>query len=329
MSVAALEYSQGVVLALVVTSFALPLVWYVLRRRQLLDQPNERSSHEAPTPRGAGVALLMGVVAGTSFAGLPLGALFGVVSFGLLGAVDDLRPRSAKLRVAVQAALALVVAWLLWREISPAAAAWFGVLGAAAMPIVVNTVNFMDGINGITAVHGVVFGTVYAVLLGSTLGWEWGVMGAALVGSSLAFFPWNFRKRALVFLGDSGSYMVGATVALLLIATTGFGLGAIVALAPLVIYLTDVLFTLVVRLTQGQHLMTAHRQHVYQRLVQQGWGHRSVTLFVGSLSLVAGVVAIATAQQVTPAWTSVGLLACLAVFYLLSPRLLERGRFHG
>lgn len=307
-----------------VTSLLLPVVWWGLKRRDILDVPNGRSSHSAPTPRGAGVAQLGGVLGGLVGAGVPGGLLAGVVGFSLLGAVDDVRSTPAGFRLIGQIGLSIITILLLTVQGAVGAPLILGLSGAVIVVLMVNSSNFMDGINGISAAHGIVFGVVFFILLEGSTSDVWGLLGLALAGASLAFLPWNWRARARLFLGDSGSYLLGAATGLLIVGAWASGMNPVVALAPVTIYLVDVLVTLFRRLMRGEHLATAHRDHAYQQLILLGWTHRWTSTFVAGLSAMCGLLAVVTQRGSMSVWIMMLGLAGLSLAYLSTPMVLRK-----
>jgi len=153
---------------------------------------------------------------------------------------------------------------------------------------------------------------------------EWVSLAAALIGVSLAVLPWNWGKTARIFLGDSGSYLLGISISILMIVTWLLGPGLLIALAPVSIYLVDTGSTLIQRVIRRESLTVAHRDHVYQRLVRSGWSHPKTAVFVACFSTFVGLIALALEQgELTP---SIGfiLLIITASVFLASPLLLGR-----
>jgi UDP-N-acetylmuramyl pentapeptide phosphotransferase/UDP-N-acetylglucosamine-1-phosphate transferase len=143
------------------------------------------------------------------------------------------------------------------------------------------------------------------------------VIGAVTAGSTTAFLPWN-APVARLFLGDVGSYLLGAMVGIGIVIGVHQTPSAAVLLAPLSIHLADTRTVRLRRALRGEPLMIAHRQHVYQRLVSEaGMSHSSV----------AGVTVV-LALVVTLAWVPgsplLGVPVTLAVLaaYLASPAAL-------
>lgn len=301
--------------ALIGTAASMPVVVALLRRRAMFDMPNHRSSHTVPVPRGAGIACTFGIGAAAATLGFtdgwPVGLGF-VLAGGLLiagvGLADDLRPQRAVVRLAAQVLIGAVVGGLL---LGP----WGALLGLGLMTFSVNAVNFMDGINGISAAT--------MSLWGAVLWWQANLagelapafVGAVSVGCALAFLPFN-SPRARIFLGDSGSYLYGALIAggLLLAVPTDLPLGIVIA--PLLIYVTDVLWTLLRRARRCESLTSAHRDHVYQLMANdRSLPHHLVTTVV---ALLSALLVLTWALLPTPPALAVS--AALMVGYLSLPR---------
>jgi UDP-GlcNAc:undecaprenyl-phosphate GlcNAc-1-phosphate transferase len=139
------------------------------------------------------------------------------------------------------------------------------VFGGFFIAAYINVANFMDGIDGISSLHGVVVGGSF-VVIGGVWAADWMmVTGAVLVASFLGFLPWNvLRKRT--FLGDSGSYLLGGGVAGTAVAAVISGIPPLAALSPLALYVGDTGITLLRRVRAGEVWHEPHRSHVYQRL---------------------------------------------------------------
>ena len=313
----------SLVIGLAVTSAILPLLLKGLQRKEILDLPNERSSHNSPTPRGAGIGQLIGLVASwTSLAWFPFWGFVCASAYCLLGLTDDLKSRRPGLRLSLQLVLGLATASvLLANSASFIVTLLLLASGTAFVVVVVNAANFMDGINGMSAVHGVILGLTYWILL-SWQGSEWAPIAAALVGVSLAFLPWNWGRHARMFIGDSGSYLLGALASTFAIVAWESGVDLVIAVGPLAIYLADVLWTILKRLFRRQSLFLAHRDHTYQQLVGVGYVHPQVALIVAVFSSCAALLALISQKGLVASIVSGALTLLLVLLYLLLPRLL-------
>lgn len=302
----------------------------VMHRWGVVDTASSRSSHIGTVPRGGGFGVLLAVtptsgvvMLSSADAWSPHGwALLGYgVTLGALGLVDDVARLPVVPRLVCQVvASGMYVGWLLqdtdrsW----PATVGLFlaGTICAAGF---VNAFNFMDGINAISGLTGLLAGSWYVVVSVGLDDPSLGVVGAALAGASLGFVPFN-APRARIFLGDVGSYFMGAILGGAAVLCIAAGAGVLVSVAPLLLYVVDTGWTLLQRLRRGESWRTAHRDHVYQRLVHScGLGH------LAAATLVAlGTASMCAAALLAPT-EAVALTTCavIAVVYLASPRLLS------
>lgn len=316
----------ALVTALIITAVLLvPSIW-VLRRLAVVDIPNERSSHSLATVRGAGIAILLGWLVTVLLVYVPpLAFLLPVLALVGVGALDDFRALSARLRLGAQLISALVLAIGMYVLLRPEIWAVLGV-GIVTVFVVatVNAVNFMDGVNGLSTLHAVLWGTTYVVILVAYTdsGSPWPFVAAALAGSFLAFAPLNVRTRAVAFLGDAGSYGLGAIVSSLAVVTWFVTSSWIAALVPLAAYGADTFSTVARRVAGGESLFTAHRQHAYQKLADVLDSHLRSAIIVFACSTVLSATAVLFAYALIPLWVVAAIVVSVVLFYLLLPWLL-------
>jgi UDP-N-acetylmuramyl pentapeptide phosphotransferase/UDP-N-acetylglucosamine-1-phosphate transferase len=312
-------------------SLALPVVVKpLLKRWGVVDIPNDRSSHTTVVIRGMGVAvaaaiimalvlsLATGLIAVDRSLIIIIGCMVGVAA--VLGWIEDFRGLSIRIRASVQLLIGAIGTAALASTIEDSSY-WWILIGAIAVATYINAANFMDGINGISGMHGVVVGLFYswAGLLSDQL-WLT-VSGLVLAAAFAGFLPWNLG-RGFVFLGDVGSYLLGASVAA--IAVTGLLAGVYLEylFAPVIIYLADTFTTFLRRARRGERLYSAHRQHVYQRLTDTGLSHVQVSVLVTVFSVLTGAAGFVLATAEAPQAIAVSLFAAVVVvIYLYSPRI--------
>ncbi len=277
------------------SAFTTAVLVGLLRRRAILDHPNARSSHERPTPRGGGLAVvpitLVAWVAGAGF-DLPAGLaviLCGAVALALISWIDDLRSLPAALRLAVHAAIVGVgIIWLddhglIFQGLLPA---WLDTLAAGILWLwFVNLFNFMDGIDGISGVETICIGAGLVALAAATAhatppAW----FGATLAAAAAGFLAWNWHP-ARIFLGDVGSVPVGFLLGFLLLALAARGYWAAALILP-AYYLADATITLGRRAWRRERIWQAHAEHFYQQAVQSGMSHAQVSLAILAANLV-------------------------------------------
>lgn len=268
-----------------------------LRRAAVLDRPNERSSHAAPTPRGGGIAVIAAILAAW-LAFLLAGVapwrltvvLLAAAALAVVSWLDDLRDLRASVRLLVQfAAVAVGLAAL-----APAApdfpnwpTAALAALAAAVLWVwFVNLFNFMDGIDGIAGSEAAAIGAGLLLfgVLGAGQGWAGAPLAAAVAAAALGFLVWNWAP-ARIFLGDVGSVPLGYLLGFLLLWAAARGHWRIALILPLY-FLADATITLLRRLVRGEPVWRPHREHFYQRAVQRGLGHDAVVRRVIAVNIV-------------------------------------------
>jgi UDP-N-acetylmuramyl pentapeptide phosphotransferase/UDP-N-acetylglucosamine-1-phosphate transferase len=295
----------------------------LLRRRAVLDNPNERSLHTAPIPRGGGIAVIGAIVAawlGLWAAGvLPAEnqvIVLGAIGLAAIGWLDDLRGLSPSWRLLAQFAAVVVGMWAL-----PRGAVFQGWLSpgldivAAALLWVwfVNLFNFMDGIDGIDASEAVAIGLGLMLLVAFGVGGDLDVAGpaTAIAAAALGFLVWNWAP-ARIFLGDVGSVPLGYVLGFLLLEQAMRGGWKAALILPLY-FLADATLTLLRRLLRGERVWQAHREHFYQRAVQRGLGHDAVVRRV----IAADIVLIGCAGAAETGWGFAALAVAAATVLLL------------
>jgi UDP-N-acetylmuramyl pentapeptide phosphotransferase/UDP-N-acetylglucosamine-1-phosphate transferase len=320
-----------------------PLMIALLRRLAVIDVPGGRSSHSMPTPRGGGAPIAVGLLVAAALTPAAnrdevLAFLAAVGFFGLVGMLDDLRGLRPLLRLKLQAGVSAAVTLLLIGRLSlplplRAVAAVAAVVWLAGF---VNAFNFMDGVNGISGAHALVGGLVYACL------GEWRqdtlmvTGGLATAIGACAFLPWNAGLPwnggpARVFLGDVGSYALGAALAVLAACAILRGVPAEAAAGPVALYLADTAWTLQRRIRRGDRWLEAHRTHIYQRWCDAGLSHQEVTAVTAAATVLLCALGLASLVASTPVRLTADLAgAGLLAAYVGSPRVLARiGKRHG
>jgi UDP-N-acetylmuramyl pentapeptide phosphotransferase/UDP-N-acetylglucosamine-1-phosphate transferase len=297
--------------------------------RVALAKPNARSSHRIPTPQGGGIAVIAAtlLVAGVllAFAGatgmkVPF-TVFGATLFiAVVGFADDVNsipvlPRLLLQGLAVAAVvftapddLRIVSACPLWieRGLLLLAGLWF-----------VNLVNFMDGLDLMTAAEAVPVTAAVALLglLGDVPA-STTIIAAALCGAVLGFSPFN-RPVAKIFLGDVGSLPIGLLLGWCLLQLAYDKQFTAALLLPLY-YLADATVTLFRRMMGREPFWLAHRSHFYQRATDNGFTVWRVGVEVFALNVGLAALAVASTGLVSVAAKMVSLLVgALAVSLLL------------
>lgn len=296
----------------------------------MVDSPDQRRLNLETVPRGGGSLVALGIL----FALIWLGML-GQLSFSaaalstcilaasLLGWFEDLRPRPIKWRLVGQLMIALGLMLYFrapdhvqWGPYSWSLPAYvWGLFSILAFVWVVNLHNFMDGSDGLAALQGLFSISIYAVFyLQAGLirdAFLPMIIGAALLG----FLFWN-RPPARLFMGDSGSLLIGAAVGSL--AYYGIRSGAVSVVLCIMIssvFIVDATATLLRRVFKGEQWYNAHATHAFQLLVIGGLSHAQVLSVYSALNigLVAPVVYLASKSPEHELWFVAALLVSLTI----------------
>jgi len=328
---AALGSSEGLLAALVLAALTAAAGLMVTRwvtawlnHRQVLDHPNERSSHSAPTPRGGGIAILAIALplAATVFWLHQPGVMMWHVALGLCAVLalvswfDDLRGLPVVMRFAAHAAAVAAALWMLPDNLlilQGWAPLWLDRLAAGlAWVWFINLFNFMDGIDGLAGVETVAIGTgLFAVVAmgGDTMGpgaVAVAQTGVVIAGAALGFLVLNWQP-AKVFMGDVGAIALGYLLGWFLLLLASWGHGAAALILP-AYFVADATLTLIRRALAGEAVWQAHKTHFYQRAVQRGHSHARVARVIATGNGCLIVLALVSTQVVT----ATGELLCLA-----------------
>ena len=300
---------------------AILLVYFKLAAHfNIIDKPNERSSHIEPTIRGGGIiylfaALVAGIMHPQYWMPLLAMGIIGTISF-----IDDRITLSNKIRILFHLlAVTLVFFFLNMFAIFPIMlilVAYIVVIG------IINAYNFMDGINGITGAYSLVilsglqYVNKYQVsFIEDDLIW-------LPILASLVFLIFNFRKRARCFAGDVGSITIALWIVFLLLTlmlkTNDFGY-----ILFLAVYGVDTVLTIIHRLILKQNIFAAHRLHFYQILAnERGMSHLLVSVLYSIIQLL--IIVLLISAKFNPWLLFSFVIATLALTYMIyKPRLMR------
>lgn len=257
---------------------------YLLRmyahKKQIIDIPNERSSHSSPTPKGGGLAIitvfmtvLIYMYLDSQLSSALFWALVCVIPITAVSILDDLFTLSAKVRFLVQSISSVLALYILGGVeqihlgVFNIEGAWLNIIALLSMLWLTNLYNFLDGLDGYAAGEAVFVGASAFLLFGNEV-------GLYLALASLGFLVFNWPKASF-FMGDVGSASLGFIFAVLLLNDAGDPsfLGWIILLS---LFWFDATITLFRRFKNKERLSQAHKKHMYQRLHQAGWSHQKV-----------------------------------------------------
>lgn len=284
--------SLSFTIALVVTGF----VRNFALEQALVDLPNERSSHTIPTPRGGGIGFILAfftVLLATNwwnpFDFSPqLFLVINLLPLAVVGFLDDRYNLPSLARYLVQLSVAILAVIHYGSFSQPWLESWGlagfllgAILTVIAFTALINFYNFMDGLDGFIT-------TVTILQLGFIVFYLHQPLWLLLIAGLGGFLYWNWSP-AKIFMGDVGSTVLGAVVAIALLQVPDVTI-AWSSLAITLPITADTTYTIFFRLRRGENIFQAHRCHIFQRLQQSGWSHAQVTLTYGFLTLVIAVL---------------------------------------
>lgn len=322
----------GALIAFAIAVGSTPGIIVLLRRLRVVDVPNKRSSHARVTPRGGGIALVAAAIIGLFAAGSdhPGRSVLLMVSglLAMVGLIDDLRTLDALPRLGAQFLIvAGCLGWNLSEDMSSTPTlAMLTIVATILVVGFVNAFNFMDGINGISALTTVIAGATFATVGRLQDAPIVGASGLVICAAALGFLPFNF-PTAKVFLGDVGSYFLGGWLATTAFLAIRAGITPEAVIAPLVLYVADTSATLCSRIARREKWTEPHREHVYQRLVDIDGSHTRTTLGISALTTVISILGLATTIDSAVVRLGADLtIVVIVVAYLVSPQIIGHRR---
>ncbi|MGC9524031.1 MAG: glycosyltransferase family 4 protein [Limnospira sp.] len=329
------------VISAVIVLWSTPIVKKIGLKSGRVDLPCDRKVHQRPMVRLGGVSIFIGTLVALLLVwglggfidsgGQPLapkqeyeiwGVTVGGMAFFLIGLADDLFGLSPLTRLLLQTAIASL-AWAVGVRIEFLGIPYFGGLvhiGFLSLPVTVlwlvgmtNAINWIDGLDGLAAgVSGIAAVVMLIVSLFMNQPAA-ALIAAALAGGALGFLRYNFNP-AQIFMGDGGSYFMGFTLAgvgaIGLVKTTAVT-AVLLPYLILAVPILDMSAVIFERLRHGKSPFTADNRHLHHRLLQAGLSQRLTVLFIYSLTLWVGSLALAFSgfpSGVTYALGATGLL---------------------
>lgn len=316
-------YAEIFAVAAAVTFLATPLVRRFVVAAGVIDQPSDRRVHPKPTPTMGGLAMYLGFLAALGLSRVvpffrdvngaspePLAALVACTLMVGLGAIDDTRGTTALSKITAQIFIAGVVVlfgvrfayswapWLPGNGIVVLSGDLPVILTIVFVVSVANAVNLVDGLDGLAAGMVAIAASAFFIFMVRSPSSFFGeasqaaLLSAITVGICLGFLPWNFFP-ARIFMGDTGSMLLGMLLAIATISGVGNNprppspgeLAAplalvVVPLLVLAVPILDVVLAILRRTWRGQGIGHADKEHLHHRLMEIGHGHRQAVLLM-------------------------------------------------
>ncbi len=298
-----------------------PVIIYLVKSKNLMDEPIDRSMHTAKTPTLGGVGMFitfsltligLGMVMGLSQAELIklLSIIAASITLMFLGIKDDLVGLAPKKKFMIQILAALMVIVLTDVRI----ASCYGLLGLEELPYIVsvafsvfvflaviNAFNLIDGIDGLAGTIGVIVTATFGGFYILNERYLMVIISFALIGALIGFLRFNLSGRRKIFMGDSGSMFIGFILAYQAISFLEFNattvtpytvhVAPIMAMAILSYPILDTLRVFTIRIAQKRSPFSADRNHIHHRLLALGLTHKKATLTLGIINIL--VIALA------------------------------------
>ena len=333
-----LQIEYNIILAFVtsfvITYLAIPKVISFAEKFRLSDIPGNRSSHKKSVPIFGGIAIFSGIIFSLLFWANLDNIQFILVSFLIVvffGVLDDLLSLSPYKKLLGQLIAILIVIYLGEIQID----SMHGVLGIYKMPdffatlftvfvvvVITNGFNLIDGVDGLASGIGVISSFFFGVVLFFLNQYDMAMISFSLMGALLAFLRYNYHP-AKIFMGDTGSLLVGMILSVLSVSLIREGLvvdrfhlpnkGPLLAIAFLAIPLFDTLRVFIVRVVKGKHPLYPGRGHIHHALLDLGIGHKRTALLLYIYSLLL----IICSYFLLELDTNIGILILAIVSYIL------------
>lgn len=265
--------------------FAVELIYFkVADRFNIIDKPNERSSHVKPTIRGGGIIFFISILIWFLLNEFQWPwFMMGITVIALVSFLDDLKPRPAVWRFSVHLIAVLMIFYQLQLFNWPW---WFLVLALIVCIGALNAFNFMDGINGITGIYGLMNLGSFIYIQKFVIAFTSETLLFASLLPVIVFLFFNFRKRAACFAGDVGSITL-ALIEIFFLLQLIHTSGNLIWVLFFSVYGFDSIITICYRLAKRENIFKPHRTHLYQYLSNELNGsHTTVSLLYGVIQLI-------------------------------------------
>jgi UDP-GlcNAc:undecaprenyl-phosphate/decaprenyl-phosphate GlcNAc-1-phosphate transferase len=315
----------------VVVLLSTPIVKTIGLRSGCFDPPGGRKIHQRPMVRLGGVAIFLGTLVALlsiwglgGFGVLPpnkeyevWGVTVGGLAFFLIGLADDLCGLSPFLRLFLQTAVA-ICAWNVGVQIHFLTVPFVGlillpdwisvIITVVWLVGMTNAINWIDGLDGLAAGVSGIAAVVMLVVCLFMAQPAAALIAAALAGGALGFLRYNFNP-AQIFMGDGGAYFIGFTLAGVGVIGLVKSVTTVAVLLPYIILavpILDMSAVILDRIRSGRSPFKADKRHLHHRLLEAGLPHRLTVLFIYSLTLWVGSLALAFAGIQSGLWYAIG-----------------------
>jgi len=299
-------------LAIGISLYAVPIVIRVAHSLKLMDNPNERSAAKSPIPTLGGIAIFISFVfastVGMSGDELPemIYILSAVILMFFVGLKDDILMLSPWKKLVAQLITSSIIVFLAKIRFTNLHG-FFGIGDIGMIPsvlltffviiVIINAFNLMDGIDGLAAGLSMLAGIVFGGWFFISGHYAYAILSISLVGATAGFFYYNlYGKKNKIFMGDTGSLVLGTLMAIIVIRFNEFNIDQTqpfaIASAPAVSFgiliypLIDTIRVFIIRMLQFKSPFTADKNHLHHRLLTLGFSHKRATYTIISINIL-------------------------------------------
>lgn len=330
--------------AFVITFLVTPLARKLAIKVGALDVPKtERKIHKDAMPYFGGIAIYIAIIA-CMYVFLPstktnMSVMIGASLLVLVGIVDDMYEMPAKIKLGFQIIAAIIAVYggvRIYFITNPFQTTGLSLLNSLSIPMTIiwivgitNTINLIDGLDGLAAgVSGIAALTL--LLTAVTKGYSFIVVECAIVaGAAFGFLPHNFNP-AKIFMGDTGSMLLGYMLSIIAILGAVKSVAAITLMVPIFaigLPILDTFFAIVRRIINKKSIMEADKEHLHHQLMKKGLNHKQTVLVLYGISIFLGLTAVFISNTDTKTGILVGVVVAFLVLILANKlNLLKKAR---
>ena len=335
MTATSIELWGPLLVAFVVAAAVTPAAIKIAPKIGAMDIPkDERRMHKKPMPRFGGIAIYLGIMVALAVFALKdkgiTSVMTGCTLIYMLGLIDDLKDLKPLVKLCGQIVCATVVYIMgvriefITNYFGPGNMA-FGDVACFIITVlwliaITNAVNLIDGLDGLAA--GI------AAISALCIGYVAYIHGQyvptlammAIAGAALGFLPYNFNP-AKIFMGDSGSELLGFSIAAVSILGTVKSATIVVVIIPALVLglpIFDTVMAIFRRLAKHQSIGTADKDHLHHRIMKAGFGQKRAVMILYCISGIMGIVAVLYSRGLTVEYLGLTAVAIMLIYVLLS-----------
>ncbi len=343
-----LQILISAVIAFLITWFSVPVIINICNLKNLMENPIKRSSHETPTPTFGGVAIFSSTIISYMLwnfddEGFLLHKVFaGLVMLFFLGVKDDLFSLDAGKKLISQIVIAMFVVVGSDLRIT----SFFGIFGVYQIPYffsiifsmflivaLINSFNLIDGVDGLSGGIGMIAAAGFGLWFILNKEWSLACLAFSLVGSLLAYLRYNFSTTNKIFMGDTGSLIIGFIISVLAIQYVQLNVfnfannslyknAPVMAIVLLVVPIFDTLRVFSLRILKGKSPFKADRLHLHHLMIDNGLSHIATSFILYFATVLFSAVTYLLRSFYTNTQLSFSVLGTF-ILYLIGCQFLE------